>query len=58
MRQAVRVTDATTEEKRRGRAEPKGPTFTVIWRLPAGVSVEQAKQTVARAIADLVGGAR
>jgi hypothetical protein len=58
MRQAVRVIGAKTEEKPTQKAEPKGPTFTIIERLPAGVAVEQAKQTAARAIADLVGGAR
>lgn len=54
----MRVIGAKTEEKPTQKAEPKGPTFTIIERLPAGVAVEQAKQTAARAIADLVGGAR
>lgn len=58
MRDTVRLLSAKTEQKPTQKAEGKGPTFAIIKRLPVGVAVEQAKQTAARAIADLVGGAR
>ena len=49
----MRVIGAKTEEKPTQKAEPKGPAFTIIKRLPVGVAVEQAKRTAARASADL-----
>ena len=42
-----------------GRKRPRGAvTIEVVAKLPAGISIEQAKDTAARAIAELVGGAR
>jgi len=58
MRDTVRLLSAKTEEKPKQKADREGPTFAIIKRLPVGVAVEQAKQPAARAIADLVGGAR
>jgi len=53
----IAVSRALDTRKRRQKSEHKGLAFTIIKLLSAGV-VEQAKQTAARAIADLVGGAR
>jgi hypothetical protein len=48
----VELRGETIEPKAQKRPEPKRPTFRVTRRLPEGVTVEEARQQAAEAVAE------